>query len=42
LLTPEEVKKIVRAAENPRDKAFILTHYELGCRIGETLSLRII
>jgi len=42
LLTPEEIKKIVKAAENPRDKAFILTHYESGCRIGETLSLRII
>ena len=42
LLTPEEVKRLVNAAENPRDKAFILTHYESGCRIGETLSLRII
>jgi len=42
LLTPEEVKKLVKAAENPRDKAFILTHYESGCRIGETLSLRIV
>jgi len=42
LLTPEEVKKLVKAAENQRDKAFILTHYESGCRIGETLSLRII
>ena len=42
LLTTEEVKKLVEAAENPRDKAFILTHYESGCRIGETLSLRIV
>jgi len=42
LLTLEEIKKLVMAAENPRDKAFILTHYDSGCRIGETLSLRIV
>ncbi len=41
LLTSEEVKELVKAAENPRNKAFIRTHYESGCRIGETLLLRI-
>ena len=41
LLTPEEIKRLTEAAENPRDKALILTHYESGCRISETLSLRI-
>jgi site-specific recombinase XerD len=42
LLTMEELKKLAEAAENQRDRAFILTHYESGCRIGETLSLRIL
>ena len=41
LLTGEELKTLAEAAENPRDRALILTHYESGCRIGETLSLRI-
>ena len=41
LLTPEEIKRLTEATENPRDKALVLTHYESGCRIGETLSLRI-
>jgi site-specific recombinase XerD len=42
LLTPEELKKLIEATENPRDRALILTHYESGCRISETLSLRIL
>jgi integrase/recombinase XerD len=41
LLTEEEVKRMVEAATNPRDKAFILVLYESGCRIGEILTLRI-
>ena len=41
LLTEEEVLKMVQAANNPRDKAFVLTLYESGCRIGEILSLRV-
>jgi len=41
LLTEEEVLCMVRAADNPRDKAFVLTLYESGCRIGELLSLRV-
>jgi integrase len=42
LLTEEELKKLVEAAENQRDRALILTHYESGCRIGETLTLKIL
>jgi hypothetical protein len=34
LLTGEELKKLAEAAENPRDRALILTHYESGCRLG--------
>ena len=41
LLTIEEVLKMVDAAEHIRDKAFILTLYESGCRIGELLTLQI-
>ena len=41
LLTPEEVAKLADAASNPRDKAFIQTIYESGCRIGELLTLKI-
>jgi len=42
LLTAEELKKLVEAAENQRDRAFILTHYDGAFRIGETLSLKIL
>ena len=42
LLTTEELKTLIEATENPRDRALILTHYESGCRIGETLSLKIL
>jgi integrase len=42
LLTVEELKKLAEATENQRDRAFILTHYESGCRVGETLSLKIL
>jgi len=41
ILTEDEVKKLVEAAYNLRDKAFILVLYESGCRIGEFLSLRL-
>jgi len=41
LLTKEDIERLVRATENPRDRALILTHYESGCRIGEILSLKI-
>lgn len=41
LLTKEDVMKIVDVAEHLRDKAFILTLYESGCRIGELLTLQL-
>ncbi|HKZ45455.1 MAG TPA: tyrosine-type recombinase/integrase [archaeon] len=41
LLTEEDIKKLVESADNIRDKAFVFTLYESGCRIGEILSLRI-
>lgn len=40
LLTEDEVLRIARAANHPRDRAFILVLYESGCRIGEMLSLK--
>ncbi len=40
LLTEDEVLRIAKAADNPRDRAFILILYESGCRIGELLSLK--
>jgi integrase/recombinase XerD len=41
LLTADELRKLVDATENPRDRALLLTDYESGCRIGEILNLRI-
>jgi len=41
LLSFEEVLQMVDAADHVRDKAFILTLYESGCRIGELLCLQI-
>ena len=35
LLTPEEVNKIIGACKNSRDRAFVATLYESGCRISE-------
>ncbi|MBD3249474.1 tyrosine-type recombinase/integrase [Candidatus Woesearchaeota archaeon] len=41
LITEEEVKKMVNAAEHPRDKAFISILYESGARVSEVASLQI-
>jgi len=41
LLAEEEIRRLVEAADNPRDRAFIITLYETGGRIGEVGSLRI-
>jgi len=41
LLTVEEVNRLIEAADHIRDKAFISTLYESGCRIGELLCLQI-
>ncbi|MBI3587662.1 tyrosine-type recombinase/integrase [Candidatus Micrarchaeota archaeon] len=41
LLTPEDVRKLIDAGENPRDKAFVSVLYESGCRVGEIAGLKI-
>lgn len=41
ILTEEEIEKLIKAAEHPRDKAFISMLYELGARIGEIGGLRV-
>jgi site-specific recombinase XerD/ribosomal protein L40E len=41
LLTEDEVTRLVEACSNPRDKAFVITLYESGARIGEVGSMRI-
>ncbi len=41
ILTEKEVLRMVDNAENLRDKAFILTLYESGCRISEILGLKL-
>lgn len=40
ILNKEEVKRLIRTANNTRDKAFISTLYESGCRIGELLPIK--
>lgn len=41
LLTEEEIDRLIKTAEHPRDKAFISMLYELGARIGEIGNLEI-
>ncbi|MCW4003687.1 MAG: site-specific integrase [Candidatus Bathyarchaeota archaeon] len=41
ILSPEEIMRMVDAADNLRDKAFVLVLYESGCRIGELLTLQL-
>ena len=41
ILTEEEIDKLIKAAEHPRDKAFISMLYELGARISEIGNLKI-
>ena len=41
LLTKEDVKALVEAAQNPRDRALIFMLYESGARAGEILGIRI-
>ncbi len=40
ILTPAEVKALVDAADNPRDRALVSVLYESGCRLGEIVGLR--
>ena len=41
LLTEGDVKKLIIAANNPRDKAIVSVLYESGVRLGELLSLKL-
>lgn len=41
VMSEEDIKAIAGAAYTPRDKAFILSFYESGCRIGEFLPTKI-
>ncbi len=41
LLDDEDIENMVKVATHPRDKAFIMTLAESGCRISELLTLQI-
>lgn len=41
LLTQEEIRQMIQAADNPRDKALIFVLYESGCRFGELMSIKL-
>lgn len=41
ILAPGEVRALVQAADNPRDKAFIMVLYESGCRICEMMTIQL-
>ena len=40
-LTREQIDSLVAAADNPRDRAIILTFYSTGCRLSELRHMRI-
>jgi integrase/ribosomal protein L40E len=41
ILTRDEVKRLVEAAHNPRNRALLMVLYESGARAGELLNIRI-
>lgn len=41
LITEEDIKTLIDAADTPRDKALVSVTYESGCRIGEVLSCKL-
>ncbi|MDD4353375.1 MAG: tyrosine-type recombinase/integrase [Candidatus Nanoarchaeia archaeon] len=41
LLTQDDIIKLIQHAGNDRNKAFISTLYESGCRIGELMTLKL-
>jgi len=41
ILTKDEIRSLIQATSNPRDKAFISVLYESGCRIGEIMNIKI-
>ncbi|MDO8724893.1 MAG: site-specific integrase [Candidatus Methanoperedens sp.] len=40
ILTPIEVKKLIDAADNLRDRALVSVLYESGCRVGELVGVK--
>ncbi|MCL5439619.1 MAG: site-specific integrase [Candidatus Thermoplasmatota archaeon] len=40
MITEIEIDKIIAALKNPRDRAFVYTLYDSGCRMGELLTLK--
>ncbi|MBI5060926.1 MAG: tyrosine-type recombinase/integrase [Candidatus Aenigmarchaeota archaeon] len=40
LLTQDEIKQMIKTADNPRDKALIFVLFESGCRIGELITIK--
>jgi integrase/ribosomal protein L37E len=41
LLTEDEIKRMIEASHDPRDRAFVQILYESGCRISEVLTLQL-
>lgn len=41
LITDNDIEKMVKIMGHPRDKAFLITLAESGCRIGEILTLQV-
>jgi len=41
LLSEDELKSLIRAAANPKEKAFVAVLAESGCRVGEFLCIRL-
>jgi site-specific recombinase XerD len=41
LLTQEEIRDMIKAADNPRDKALLFVLYESGCRFSELMYLKL-
>lgn len=41
LVKPEDLQKLIKAARNTRDKAFLSMLFETGCRIGELASVEV-
>lgn len=41
MLSEDDIKKMIQFAPSSRDKAYVMTLYESGCRNGEMLSLKL-
>lgn len=41
LINDEDIEKMIKVADNPRDKCFAILLSESGCRVGEVLTLKV-